>query len=66
MHNDRSFVGTVRDRRPKIKEDERAESPDENCYNDERNELASPKREIPIDDPGENCQDGERDGIFVF
>src|SRR5690242_21287011 len=66
MPNDRSFEGTVRDRRPKINENERAESPDEGCHDDKRHELAPPHREIPVDDPGEDGQDGERHGIFVF
>jgi hypothetical protein len=61
-----SFEGTVCDRRPKIDEHTRAESPDEDCHDDEQNEQAPPLREIPVDDPCEDCQDGERNGIFVF
>ena len=66
MLNDRSFVGTVRDKRPKIQENARAESPDDDCHDDEQNEQAPSHREIPVDDPGEDGQDGERNGIFVF
>ena len=66
MLNDRSFVGTVRDKRPKIQENARAESPDDDCHDDEQNEQAPSHREIPVDDPCEDGQDGERNGIFVF
>ena len=66
MHNDRSFEGTVRDKRPKIQENARAESPDDDCHDDEQNEQAPSHQEIPVDDPGEDGQDGERNGIFIF
>ena len=46
MLNDRSFVGAVRERWPKINEHERAESPDDDSHDDEPNEPAPPAEKI--------------------
>jgi hypothetical protein len=66
MQKDGSFEGTVRDRRPKINENERAEYPYDDCHYGERNESAPPHRDPPVDDPCQDCQDDECNEVTVF